>query len=963
MEQRIDDLYDVERISKQFQAVDSLLSKTVEDIKAAKALSIDFNVNTKTIDDYNKKIAELQKVLANVQKSTDAAVKSSILLAKQKEAEAKATKAITQATEAESKAKERQAKASEIAANKAKLETSEYNKLSKAFLAAAKEAKDLGAQYGVLDKRAQAAAKRANELNDRLKAIDGSVGNFQRNVGNYKSAFDGIGKGIGGIATSLLAVVGITSLGSFFSDAVDEFLQMDKNVRLLQNTLRNQGIPEAFGRLEESSKKLAKQFGSLDDDDILKVFNQLIVYGKLSEDQINQLTPVIIDFAAATGQDLSSATSTLLKALEGNGKALKEYGINIKDAKTPTEAFKLIMTELAPKVKGVGQAFEESSAGGIAQAKQQFKDLKEEIGGGLLPILNSVLNALVNIAKYAYGAGKALKDALTTSKSFISSAVESSFEDDQKAQSAIEQTVRDNIGFAKGQVEQLKKLQAQGKKLQFTEADVYKDYLKNLQITQGRLDQAVKIAEKGQNIQNLKEALVNQQGNLKAIAALNEIIDPVKKITPTGDPNSGADKKEKGRDLVEADRQATFQALQDNLNLFKEFDLKRTEDEKLSYELRLKALQDFGVDSRALIEAQFEFESNKAGLTAKEREKIENDKNNALIRLASELNERLVKITAKSFNLDTEKVAAAVKGLTPGIAKEIEAAQKAFAELQKKTIDNAKELKKKISEKLLELSTELQGLFFDIFTNALEKQKNAIQDQIDLLELQKQKEIEVADQTITNAQEKADAIAVIEARAAARRQQLELKQRQLEQQKAKFEKAQNVATIVQNTAVAVVGALGAKPYGPQNIALAAIIGAIGAIQLARAIAQPIPKYAEGTENHPGGPMVVGDGGRSEAVVLPDGSIHRTPSTATLMSAPAGTMVFPDYAKAMNGMSSSRAPVVNVSAPDNSADLRKGFGQVVKAVKAIPQPILQSEGNWSRAMRVGSSQYHYLNKNL
>lgn len=38
-------------------------------------------------------------------------------------------------------------------------------------------------------------------------------------------------------------------------------------------------------------------------------------------------------------------------------------------------------------------------------------------------------------------------------------------------------------------------------------------------------------------------------------------------------------------------------------------------------------------------------------------------------------------------------------------------------------------------------------------------------------------------------------------------------------------------------------------------------------QLATIVAQPIPKYAKGTDNHPGGLAVVGDGGKHEAVTI------------------------------------------------------------------------------------------------
>lgn len=205
-----------------------------------------------------------------------------------------------------------------------------------------------------------------------------------------------------------------------------------------------------------------------------------------------------------------------------------------------------------------------------------------------------------------------------------------------------------------------------------------------------------------------------------------------------------------------------------------------------------------------------------------------------------------------------------------------------------KAIENAD----KIKEAYKNLASELEGLFFDMFTNGIEREKNAIQEKLDLLESTKQKDIEVANQSILSSEDRANAIAVIEARAAAQREQLERRKRQLNEQQAKFQRAQTIANIIQSTAEAVVSTLGAKPWTPANIALAAVVGTIGAVQLVRALATPIPKYEEGTMNHPGGLAIVGDGGVSEYAVTPDGSIHKTPATDTLVDLPKGTKVLP-----------------------------------------------------------------------
>lgn len=49
-------------------------------------------------------------------------------------------------------------------------------------------------------------------------------------------------------------------------------------------------------------------------------------------------------------------------------------------------------------------------------------------------------------------------------------------------------------------------------------------------------------------------------------------------------------------------------------------------------------------------------------------------------------------------------------------------------------------------------------------------------------------------------------------------------------------------------------------------------------------------YANGTDSHPGGPAIVGDGGMKELLLYPNGHIKLSPDTDTLMNLPKGTQV-------------------------------------------------------------------------
>lgn len=71
------------------------------------------------------------------------------------------------------------------------------------------------------------------------------------------------------------------------------------------------------------------------------------------------------------------------------------------------------------------------------------------------------------------------------------------------------------------------------------------------------------------------------------------------------------------------------------------------------------------------------------------------------------------------------------------------------------------------------------------------------------------------------------------------------KKKQIQERAARAEKAASLMSAIAGTASAVVGALGMKPWTPVNFALAGIVGALGAVQVATIAAQPIPEFAEG----------------------------------------------------------------------------------------------------------------------
>lgn len=136
-----------------------------------------------------------------------------------------------------------------------------------------------------------------------------------------------------------------------------------------------------------------------------------------------------------------------------------------------------------------------------------------------------------------------------------------------------------------------------------------------------------------------------------------------------------------------------------------------------------------------------------------------------------------------------------------------------------------------------------------------------------------------------------------EVRTKQKHDELEKQKDELEQRQANWQKANSIVQTTIATSLAIMQAFAqAGPIaGP---ILAAVIAAMGAAQIAIIASQSIPRYVNGTKDHPGGLAIVGDGGRQE-VIETDSGAYITPSVPTLVDIPKRARVIPnlvDYRK-------------------------------------------------------------------
>ena len=212
-----------------------------------------------------------------------------------------------------------------------------------------------------------------------------------------------------------------------------------------------------------------------------------------------------------------------------------------------------------------------------------------------------------------------------------------------------------------------------------------------------------------------------------------------------------------------------------------------------------------------------------------------------------------------------------------------------FQSLIEDIVEDGKISFETLAKSVIDVMSGINAIVQQSFQSRIEK----IEEEQEANDEAKEKELERIEELAENgaiSEEEAEARKrAAEDKTAQKNKELEKKKSDLKRKQAIWEKATNIAQAGMATALAVTKAL-------PNLVLAAIVGAMGAVQIATIAATPLPAYAEGTKNgkHPGGKAVVGDGGKHELVLF-NGKGWITPDKPVVVELPRGAEVFPDAA--------------------------------------------------------------------
>lgn len=856
-----------------------------------------------------------------------------------------------------------------------------YKEYSKAARDASLRAKSYALTLGENDERTIAAVKNAKEMNETLARVDGSVGQFGRNVGNYKSGFDGLANSFTQISRELpsLAVSFQTfalAVSNNLPTVVDEVKKTSTEVK----NLRAQGeqTPGVFKRILTSALSLnvgisiaialfTAYAGKI--ADLVTEFFSAEAASKKAAKQQQEYNKRIEE-----GIELNEKYASDIKRFDGTDRRLQNQLAYAQAAGKSDKEILAIERQLLEQRRDLasaqffstkGESELENLRAKLNDARVALNDYRESLRGDEA---DDEVNKRLEFLQTNFDlAEKGFLRQKSIVEEFYNANRDLEAKDLEIAKNGRDQRLSffaEPIEKQRDLLEKLSEFQEFGAKQQIKFAEQSAQAAKK--IINGLADDevftangnAIKITEinrkRAFDIQNIDEKLEEKRLEIRAQALVRQREMDRENIQTGYDEAVKADE-----DRVNAQ----IESAQSLLN-------KRQKETARGQEIEIKALNksyDAAVEGakegsrkRQKIDEQY----------AQKRADIEYSYAVAELKSQIDFAQQYIDIWGKAGYDITEN------------EKELSKLRMQLSDLETQhVIDNKAKEGKAWKERLEDVNKGLNNIkdlnanvtdFISGMLDAgIEKQKQQIDAQIEDIDRRKQAEIDAINASAATDQEKKDQITTAEKKAASQKAQLERQQAQLEERRARFDKAANITRITIETALAVIHQLSSgDPFTATARAIAA--GAIGAAQLAVALATPIPKFKDGREGGPATFAVVGDGGVPEVVTSPDLSqAYVTPSKDTFTYLKKDWKVFPNmdaFKSAAAGMAGAPAlaglPMVANDNSDVVNALSRGFGTLKETVMNKQENhFYYKNGELMKATKRANDWTIYLNGNL
>lgn len=230
--------------------------------------------------------------------------------------------------------------------------------------------------------------KSLNSANNDVEGSSSKLGEFSKKAG---LAFAAAGAAAGAYAVKL-AVDGVKAA------IEDEAAQ----IRLATSLKNATGATnDMIASVEKQILKTSLATGVADDKLRPALSRLALSTGDVTKAQ--DLLSLALDISQATGKGLDAVANSLGKAYDGNTAALGKLGIGLSAAELKAMSFTEVQGKLSDLFGGAAAANSKTFAGRLEILKVTFDEAKESVGARLLPIIQQLVEFIVNKVVPALG--------------------------------------------------------------------------------------------------------------------------------------------------------------------------------------------------------------------------------------------------------------------------------------------------------------------------------------------------------------------------------------------------------------------------------------------------------------------------------------------------------------------------------------------------------------------------------
>ena len=234
-----------------------------------------------------------------------------------------------------------------------------------------------------------------DQLKKSLAQANGDVDDSSSKMGEFSKkaglAFAAAGAAAGAYAVKL-AVDGVKA-------AIEDEAAQIRLATALKNATG--ATDDMIASVEKQILKTSLATGVADDK--LRPALQRLSLSTNDVTKAQDLLNLALDISQATGKGLDSVANALGKAYDGNTAALGKLGIGLSSAELKAMSFEETQTRLSDLFGGAAAANAETFAGRLQILKVTFDEAKESVGAKLLPIIQQLVEFVVNQVVPALG--------------------------------------------------------------------------------------------------------------------------------------------------------------------------------------------------------------------------------------------------------------------------------------------------------------------------------------------------------------------------------------------------------------------------------------------------------------------------------------------------------------------------------------------------------------------------------